>query len=95
MYNGGDASLSRIAFMMSLRHDHRRRHSDLGYVVHDKAQRIIDIGESKHGSFDGALKLDGSTPHIPRPTCGTWLAQKGVPLFQVGGLARSLRQPHY
>jgi integrase len=25
------------------------------------------------------------TPHTLRHTCGTWLAQKGVPLFQIGG----------
>ncbi|MGA1807434.1 MULTISPECIES: tyrosine-type recombinase/integrase [Sphingobium] len=74
--------------MTFLRLAHRRRYSDLGYVIHDKGRRIIDIGDGKSGSFGTAVKnakLPGVTPHTLRHTCGTWLAQKGVPLFQIGG----------
>lgn len=74
----------------------RRRGTDLGYVVHDKGERIKDIGggwsgdpdQPGHGSFGGACKragLAGVTPHALRHTCGTWLAQRGVPLHQIGG----------
>ena len=74
--------------MTFLRLAHRRRYSDLGYVIHDKGRRINDIGDGKSGSFGRAVKnakLPGVTPHTLRHTCGTWLAQKGVPLFQIGG----------
>jgi integrase len=74
--------------MTFLRLAYRRRSSDIGYVIHDKGRRIIDIGDGKSGSFGTAVKnakLAGVTPHTLRHTCGTWLAQKGVPLFQIGG----------
>jgi integrase len=74
--------------MTFLRLAHRRRYSDLGYVIHDKGRRIIDIGDGKSGSFGTARDragLSDVTPHTLRHTCGTWLAQKGVPLFQIGG----------
>jgi len=66
----------------------RKRGKDLGYVVHDKQAPIKDIGDSGNGSFGGAVKrakLDRVTPHTLRHTCGTWMAQKGVPLWQIGG----------
>lgn len=66
----------------------RDRGTDLGFVVHDKGQRILDIGDSAHGSFGGACRragLSGVTPHTLRHTCGTWLAQAGVPLHQIAG----------
>lgn len=66
----------------------RRRGSDLGYVVHDKGSRILDIGDSRHGSFGRACKkaeLEGVSPHTLRHTCGTWLAQRGVDLWDIAG----------
>jgi len=66
----------------------RRRGSELGFVVHDKGQRIKDIGDATNGSFGGACKragITGVTPHTLRHTCGTWLAQSGVALHQISG----------
>ncbi len=74
----------------------RQRGTDLGYVVHDSGARIKDIGgawdgDPEHrgqGSFGGACKkaaLIGVTPHTLRHTCGTWMAQRGVPLHDIGG----------
>ena len=74
----------------------RERGSDLGYVVHNNGQRIRDIGggwngdtETRgHGSFGNACKRAGLvdvSPHTLRHTCGTWMAQKGVPLHLIGG----------
>jgi integrase len=74
--------------MTFLRLAYGRRYSDIGFVIHDKGKRILDIGDGKSGSFGTACKhakLTGVTPHTLRHTCGTWLAQKGVPLFQIGG----------
>jgi integrase len=74
----------------------KRRGSDLGFVVHLGGERIKDIGgawdgnpeRSGDGSFGRACKragLSDVTPHTLRHTCGTWLAQAGVPLFEIGG----------
>ena len=74
----------------------RQRGTELGYVVHDSGARIKDIGgawngdpESRgQGSFGGACKragLSGVSPHTLRHTCGTWMAQRGVPLHMIGG----------
>jgi integrase len=62
----------------------RTRGSDLGYVIHRNGNRIGDIKKS----FSRAVRiaqLDGTTPHTLRHTCGTWLAQKGVDLWQIAG----------
>lgn len=74
----------------------RQRGTDLGYVVHNHGERIRDIGggwdggvdKRGEGSFGGACKRAGIvdvSPHVLRHTCGTWLAQRGVPLHQIGG----------
>lgn len=74
----------------------KRRGTDLGFVVHDSGQRIKDIGggwdgnpdKVGHGSFGSACKragLAGVSPHTLRHTCGTWMAQRGVPLHDIGG----------
>jgi integrase len=73
----------------------RRRGTDLGYVVHDGGKPIKDIGggwlggdKKPNGSFGSACKRAGLidvTPHTLRHTCGTWKAQEGVPLWQIGG----------
>lgn len=74
----------------------RRRGTDLGYVVHDNGARIKDIGGgwygdhdmAGNGSFGSACKRAGLidvSPHTLRHTCGTWMAQRGVPLHKIGG----------
>lgn len=74
----------------------RRRGSDLGYVVHLDGHPIHDIGggwdgnpdKRGYGSFGAACKRAGLievSPHTLRHTCGTWLAQRGVPLHLIGG----------
>lgn len=66
----------------------RRRSSDVGFVIHDKGRPIKDIGEGKHGSFGKAVeraKLADVTPHTLRHTRGTWLAQRGVSLWDIAG----------
>lgn len=58
--------------------------SDLGPVLNRAGKAISDLG----GSLDSALQraeIEGVTPHTLRHTVGTWLAQKGVPLWKVGG----------
>jgi len=62
----------------------RYRGSDLGYVVHKEGKKLKDV---KH-SFASACNKAGvfeATPHTLRHTCGTWLAQRGVSLFEIGG----------
>lgn len=78
-----------------LRRAHKRRHSDLGFVIHDKGKPIIDIGGAWDGSSEGFVQgsfgrackragIVGVTPHTLRHTCGTWMAQHGVSLRQIG-----------
>ncbi len=82
--------------LSALRCAYKRRDSDLGFVVHDKGKQILDIGGAwkgdptsrGDGSFGSACKRAGLvdvTPHTLRHTCGTWLAQAGVPLHEIGG----------
>ena len=62
----------------------RKRGSDLGYVLHQDGERLLDI---KH-SFARACRdagLPDVTPHTLRHTCGTWMARDGVDLWEVGG----------
>lgn len=78
-----------------LRLAYKRRNSDLGFVIHDKGKQVLDVGgawkpEAQYvqGSFGRACKkagLPGVTPHTLRHTCGTWMAQAGVPLREIGG----------
>lgn len=71
----------------------KKRGTDTGYVIHDKGARIKDIGgswasDAQPGSFGGACKragLRGVGPHTLRHTCGTWMAQNGVSLFEIAG----------
>lgn len=66
-----------------LRHA-RERGSDLGYVLHRDGHRLGDLKRSFATACTDA-GLDDVTPHTLRHTCGTWLAQKGVPMFQIAG----------
>lgn len=62
----------------------QERGSDLGYVIHNKGHKLDDI---KHSYANACMRAGviGATPHTLRHTCGTWMAQGGVPLFQIGG----------
>lgn len=78
-----------------LRRAYKRRQSDLGFVVHDKGKPVSDIGGAWNGKPDGFVQgsfgrackragIVGVTPHTLRHTCGTWMAQAGVPLRLIG-----------
>ena len=61
----------------------RRRGTDLGYVVHLNGARLKDIKKS----FDSAKEragIEGINRHTLRHTCATWMAQRGVPLEDIG-----------
>jgi len=79
----------------ALRRAKRRTNNDLGFVIHDSGKPILDIGGAWNGepegfvqgSFGRACKragIVGVTPHTLRHTCGTWMAQAGVPLRLIG-----------
>ena len=62
----------------------RRRGTDLGYVIHRDGARVANIKRA----FNSACEQGGIpnvTPHTLRHTCGTWMAQRGVPLDKIGG----------
>lgn len=74
--------------MTSLRAAYGNRTSDTGFVINDRGHAIKDIGDGKNGSFGRVVAkagLKGVTPHTLRHTCGTWLAQAGTPLWEIGG----------
>ncbi len=54
------------------------------YVIHRDGKRLGDV---KNG-FTAACRragLEGVTPHTLRHTAGTWMAQRGVSLWEIGG----------
>ncbi|PXW72882.1 site-specific recombinase XerD [Blastomonas natatoria] len=60
------------------------RRGNGGYVINRNGERILDIKRA----FAVACRVAGCanvTPHTLRHTCGTWMAQSGVPLFEIGG----------
>lgn len=62
----------------------KRRSSDFGPVIHLNGKPIIRIDKG----FRAAAKragLEGVTPHTLRHTRGTWLAQKGVAIWNIAG----------
>ena len=66
----------------------QRRGTELGFVVHRDGLRIKDIGDSNSGSFGRAAKaagLNDVSPHTLRHTCGTWMAHRGVSMFDIAG----------
>ncbi|WP_240969433.1 tyrosine-type recombinase/integrase [Sneathiella limimaris] len=69
--------------MVALKHARSRGH-DLGYVVHKDGERLGDIKKSFATAARNA-GLENVTPHTLRHTSGTWMAQAGVPLFQIAG----------
>ena len=70
--------------LLRILREEKLRSGDLGYVINRNDKRIKDIKRSfttacnKVGLFD-------VTPHTLRHTAGTWMAQKGVPLWQIAG----------
>ena len=62
----------------------RERGSDLGYVVNIDGRRIGDIKKSFNSACIAA-GLNNVTPHTLRHTAGTWMAQAGVPMWQIAG----------
>lgn len=70
--------------MTFLRYAWVRRSSDTGTVLHYNGHPIRSVKRS----FGRAVKeagLKGVTAHTLRHTRGTWLAQAGVPLWQIAG----------
>ena len=61
----------------------RRLGSDLGHVINDGGESMTRV-DSAFGSAAKRAGLVGVTPHVMRHTVGTWLAMKGVPLFEIG-----------
>ena len=69
---------------MFLRLAWQRRSSDTGTVLHLDSKPIQRIDKG----FRAAAKragLEGVTPHTLRHTRGTWLAQQGVPMWDIAG----------
>tara|TARA_R110002110_G_scaffold339227_1_gene549652 strand:+ start:4444 stop:5472 length:1029 start_codon:yes stop_codon:yes gene_type:complete len=60
------------------------RGGETGFVVNSDGHRLGDI---KRGFATACEKagIVGVTPHTLRHTAGTWMAQKGVPLFEIAG----------
>lgn len=70
--------------MTFLRLAWNRRSSDIGPVIHLGGQPILRIDKG----FRAAAKragLEGVSPHTLRHTRGTWLAQAGVPMWDIAG----------
>lgn len=73
-----------------LRFAWQRRASDTGTVLHYDGKPVGSIKRSFATAARNA-GLDDVTPHTLRHTRGTWLAQAGVPLFDIAGwLGQSL-----
>lgn len=62
----------------------RRRGSDLGFVINRDGERL-DNTKRAFNSACADAGLQDVTPHTLRHTCGTWMAQRGVPLDKIGG----------
>lgn len=68
----------------------RRRASDTGTVLHYDGHPVGSIKRS-FATACRAAGLEDVTPHTLRHTRGTWLAQAGVPMFEIAGwLGQSL-----
>lgn len=62
----------------------RQRGSDLGPVLNIDGKPIGDVKKS-FATACAAAGLKGVTPHTLRHTCGTWMAQAGVPMWEIAG----------
>lgn len=62
----------------------RRRGTDLGYVIHRDGVQLDNMKRA-FNTAARAAGLSDVTPHTLRHTCGTWMAQAGVPLDKIGG----------
>ena len=62
----------------------KRGAGETGYVINRKGRRVADIKKSFASACDKA-GLDDVTPHTLRHTCGTWMAQGQVPMWQISG----------
>jgi integrase len=62
----------------------RRRGIEMGYVLHQDGHRLADVKKSFARACRDAGLAD-VTPHTLRHTCGTWMAQAGVDLWQIAG----------
>ncbi len=69
----------------------RLRGVELGFVVNEDGSRLGDV---KRG-FASACRRAGLhhvTPHSLRPTCATWLMQRGVPIWEAAGFLGMSRE---
>lgn len=62
----------------------RSRSGDMGYVINIDGKPIKDIKRAFSTACDKA-GLENVTPHTMRHTAGTWMAQDGVPMFEIAG----------
>jgi integrase len=62
----------------------RERSGELGYVINRNGKPLADISTAFNTACRKA-KLNDVTPHTLRHTAGTWMAQAGVPLWQIAG----------
>lgn len=62
----------------------RQRGTDLGHVIHRDGARLDNMKRAFNSACTDA-GLGDVTPHTLRHTCGTWMAQRGVPLDKIGG----------
>jgi integrase len=67
-----------------LRYAWARRASDTGTVLHIDGKSIARLNRGFALAAERA-GFDDVTPHTLRHTCGTWLAQRGVPVWQIAG----------
>jgi integrase len=79
----------------------KARSGDLGYLLNDHGARIGDLKRAFAAAAVRAgfsrlvqVKREGETieikraaisPHVLRHTAGTWMAQRGVPLWEIAG----------
>lgn len=81
----GRARVPLNAKMRSILLRAKRQHgSDLGPVINRRGAILEDVGNGFKAAL-GRAGIQGVTLHTLRHTCGTWLAQRGVPMFQIAG----------
>lgn len=62
----------------------RLRGGDMGYVINRDGNPVKDIKRAFASACQKA-GLEDVTPHTLRHTAGTWMAQGGVPMFEIAG----------